>query len=142
MALAAELGLAEHVRFAGFVPEANMLAYYRAADIYAHTGLQESFGLWVIEAAALGLPVVAVAEGGPLVTVRDGIAGILTPATPEEVAGGLVRTAAIPAPGSASARRPPPTSPRPIAGRMGRNLFAAVGGGAAPDPRATAHGRS
>jgi glycosyltransferase involved in cell wall biosynthesis len=92
--LAAELGLVEHVRFAGFVPESDLPAYYRAADIYAHTGLQESFGLSVIEAAALGLPVVAVAEGGPMDTVRDGITGILTPATPEGVAAGLGRLAA------------------------------------------------
>ena len=91
--LADELGLTECVHFAGFVPEADLPAYYRAAGIYAHTGLQESFGLSVIEAAALGLPVVAVAEGGPTATVRDGVTGILTPATAEGVAAGLARLA-------------------------------------------------
>jgi glycosyltransferase involved in cell wall biosynthesis len=93
-ALAAELGLGDHVRFAGFVPEADLPACYAAADVYVHTGVQESFGLSVIEASALGLPVVAVAEGGPCDTVRDGQTGLLVASTAEAVAGGLVTLAA------------------------------------------------
>jgi glycosyltransferase involved in cell wall biosynthesis len=92
-ALAAELGLRDSVRFAGFVPEADLPAVYAAADIYVHTGVQESFGLSVIEAAAAGLPVVAVAEGGPCDTVQDGRTGLLLPSTPEAVAAGLARLA-------------------------------------------------
>jgi glycosyltransferase involved in cell wall biosynthesis len=92
-ALAGELGLQGHVHFAGFVPEPDLPAYYRAADIYVHTGLLESFGLSVIEAAALGLPVVAVAEGGPTATVRDGETGLLVASTPQAVAAGLGRLA-------------------------------------------------
>lgn len=92
-ALAAELGLGDSVRFAGFVPEAELPTVYAAADIYIHTGVQESFGLSVIEAAAAGLPVVAVAEGGPCDTVQDGRTGLLVPSTPEAVATGLTRLA-------------------------------------------------
>ncbi|MGI8587965.1 MAG: glycosyltransferase family 4 protein [Chloroflexia bacterium] len=94
--LAAELGLSERVHFAGFVPEADLPAYYAAADIYVHTGLQESFGLSVIEAAALGLPAVAVAEGGPTATVLDGETGLLVEATPEALAAGIARLTADP----------------------------------------------
>ena len=96
-ALAAELGIAAVVHFAGFVPEADLPAYYAAADLYVHTGVQESFGLSVIEAAALGLPVIAVAEGGPTVTVQDEVSGLLVAATPEAVAAGMGRLAADPA---------------------------------------------
>jgi glycosyltransferase involved in cell wall biosynthesis len=51
----------------------------------------------VIEAAALGLPVVAVAEGGPTVTVRDGETGLLVPAAPAPLAAAISRLAADPA---------------------------------------------
>jgi glycosyltransferase involved in cell wall biosynthesis len=91
--LADELGLGDSVRFAGFVAEADLPAVYAAADIYVHTGVQESFGLSVIEAAAAGLPVVAVAEGGPCDTVQDRRTGLLVPSTPEAVAAGLARLA-------------------------------------------------
>jgi glycosyltransferase involved in cell wall biosynthesis len=96
-ALADELGLGDSVRFAGFVPEAELPAVYAAADIYVHTGVQESFGLSVIEAAAAGLPVVAVAEGGPCDTVQEGRTGLLVPSTPDAVAAGLARLATHPA---------------------------------------------
>jgi phenylacetate-CoA ligase len=95
-ALADELGLGDSVRFAGFVPESDLPAVYAAADIYVHTGVQESFGLSVIEAAAAGLPVVAVAEGGPCDTVQEGRTGLLVPSTPEAVAAGLTSLATHP----------------------------------------------
>jgi glycosyltransferase involved in cell wall biosynthesis len=95
-ALAAELKLTGHVHFAGFVPDGDLPAHYAAADVYVHTGLQESFGLSVIEASALGLPVIAVAEGGPTSTVRDGITGLLVPADPAALATALGRLAADP----------------------------------------------
>lgn len=102
-ALTADLGLHPHVHFAGFVAEAALPAYYRAADIYVHTAVQESFGLSVIEASALGLPVIAVAEGGPMATVRHEETGLLVASTPPAVGAALARLAAD----------------RPLAGRLG-----------------------
>jgi phosphatidylinositol alpha-1,6-mannosyltransferase len=83
--LAAELGMKEGVDvvFTGAVPEGELPAHYALGDVYVHTGREESFGLSVIEALWLGLPVVAVAEGGPLDTVMDGVNGYLADATPE-----------------------------------------------------------
>ena len=65
--LAAQLGMeaGREVIFAGAVPENQLPAYYALGNIYIHTGREESFGLSVIEALAMGLPVVSVAEGGP-----------------------------------------------------------------------------
>ncbi len=78
-ALAARLGLVEDrdVIFTGAVPEAELPAHYALGNVYVHTGREESFGLSVIEALSLGLPVVAVAEGGPCDTVQDGVSGYL-----------------------------------------------------------------
>jgi phosphatidylinositol alpha-1,6-mannosyltransferase len=65
------------VVFTGAVPEEELAAHYALADVYVHTGREESFGLSVIEALSLGLPVVAVAEGGPCDTVQEGVSGYL-----------------------------------------------------------------
>lgn len=89
--LAAELGMEEgsDVVFAGSVPESELPAHYALADVYVHTGREESFGLSVIEALSLGLPVVSVNEGGPLDTVMDGVSGYLSDPTPEALGSAL-----------------------------------------------------
>jgi len=80
--LAARLGMEQgrDVIFTGAVPEEELPAHYALAEVYVHTGREESFGLSVIEALSLGLPVVTVAEGGPCDTVQDGVSGYLVPA--------------------------------------------------------------
>lgn len=85
--LAARLGLSpEQVIFAGFVPEAELAAHYAAASVYVHTGRAESFGLAVLEACMAGLPVVAVAEGGPLEILEEGETGFLVAPDPAAIA--------------------------------------------------------
>lgn len=96
-ALARDLDLASAVTFCGFVPDADLPALYAACDIYVHTGRAESFGLSVLEAAASGLPVVAVAEGGPLEILRDGETGLLVPPTPAGLADAIAALARDPA---------------------------------------------
>jgi glycosyltransferase involved in cell wall biosynthesis len=83
--LAASLGMVagRDVIFTGAVPEEELPAHYALGSIYMHTGREESFGLSVIEALGLGLPVVSVNEGGPCDTVQHGRSGYLVPATPE-----------------------------------------------------------
>jgi phosphatidylinositol alpha-1,6-mannosyltransferase len=77
--LASELGLrpGADAIFTGAVPEALLPAHYALADVYVHTGREESFGLSVIEALYSGVPVVSVNEGGPCDTVHDGWSGYL-----------------------------------------------------------------
>lgn len=81
--LAQQLGVAEQVIFAGFVPDEELAAYYAAATLYAHPGHAETFGLSILEASMSRLSVVAAAEGGPLEILQDGQTGFLIEATSE-----------------------------------------------------------
>jgi len=76
-ARAAELGIADRVRFPGAVPQRNLPTYYHAADAVVVSSRYESFGLVAVEALACGAPVVASAAGGLPSIVRDGENGLL-----------------------------------------------------------------
>lgn len=76
---AEQLGLGHRVRFTGY--QDCVADFLNAADILVHPPIRpEPFGLGVIEAMALGKPVVAAAEGGMLETVAPGETGLLVPA--------------------------------------------------------------
>ncbi len=69
--------LAAAVRLAGF--RTDVLSLVRAADVFVLPSRAEPFGLVLLEAMALGRPVVATAAGGPLEIVVDGETGLLVP---------------------------------------------------------------
>ncbi len=75
--LAAELGVADRVRFVAPQPHHILSSWYRAADLVIVPSRSESFGLVALEAAACGIPVVASAVGGLLNIVHDGVTGLL-----------------------------------------------------------------
>lgn len=78
--LAAQLGLADRVRFLGFVGHQDLPDLLNAADIFVMPTLcQEGLPLSLVEAMACGLPVVATAAGGIPAAVEDNITGILFP---------------------------------------------------------------
>jgi D-inositol-3-phosphate glycosyltransferase len=77
MELAAELGLADRVRFLPPRPPAELATVYRAADLVGVPSHNESFGLVALEAQACGTPVVAAAVGGLVTAVADGSSGVL-----------------------------------------------------------------
>lgn len=74
-ALAAEANLADRTHFLG--PVADMPAFYRACDVICVPSRSESFGRAVIEAFAVGTPVIATAVGGMRETIEDGETGWL-----------------------------------------------------------------
>lgn len=67
--LAAELGIAEQVRFLGQVP--NGRRYFKAFDLFALTSDHEPFGMVLLEAMAAGVPVVCSDCGGGAEVVMD-----------------------------------------------------------------------
>ncbi|WP_296698348.1 glycosyltransferase [Thiocapsa sp. UBA6158] len=78
LALAAELGVAEDVALPGFVPEPY--AFMAHADLFAFTSRWEGLGFVIIEALAVGTPVVATdCPSGPREILQDGRIGRLVP---------------------------------------------------------------
>lgn len=76
---AAELGVADRVTFAGFVPDADLPTYYQAADLTVlPSATLEGFGLITLESLACGTPIVA--------TPNSGTTDILTPFDPTWIA--------------------------------------------------------
>jgi glycosyltransferase involved in cell wall biosynthesis len=75
----AELGLAARVRFLGSVPRERVLRLFRAADASVLPSAWENFPHTVVEALAVGCPVIATAVGGVPEVVRDGENGLLVP---------------------------------------------------------------
>jgi glycosyltransferase involved in cell wall biosynthesis len=57
--LPTDLGLGDHVRFTGPVPEDDLAALYSGADAFAFLGMYEGFGYPPLEALACGVPVLA-----------------------------------------------------------------------------------
>ena len=78
--LARRLRLGRSVRFAGFVPDAELAALVAAADCAVVPSLYEPFGLVALEAAAAGTPVVASDVGGLREFVEHGLTGLRFPA--------------------------------------------------------------
>lgn len=71
------LGLADHVTFAGQVPDARALL--SAGDIALLSSISEGLSVSLLEAMAAGLPVVATDVGGNPELVVNGETGLLTP---------------------------------------------------------------
>jgi D-inositol-3-phosphate glycosyltransferase len=75
--LAGELGLGATVRFQPPVPQRELAAWYRAADVTVVPSHNESFGLVAVESQACGTPVVAARVGGLPTAVQDSVSGVL-----------------------------------------------------------------
>lgn len=76
--LAVRLGIAESVRWVGYLDRGSaLLDCYRAADVFVFASRTETQGLVLLEAMALGVPVVSTAVLGTA-EVLDGAEGALT----------------------------------------------------------------
>ncbi len=76
--LAVELGVADRVVFAGFVPNDALVAHYQLADVYVMPS-KEGFGIVYLEAMACGVPVIAGDDDGSADPLQDGQLGWQVP---------------------------------------------------------------
>jgi len=75
--LAGGLGVRSKITFAGDVPEADLPALLRSADLMVSAHAYEPSGIASIRAMACGIPVVAAAAGAHNDAVVDGVTGLL-----------------------------------------------------------------
>jgi glycosyltransferase involved in cell wall biosynthesis len=71
------LGVTDRVIMSG--SQENVPLWMQAMDVFVHASDREPFGLVVVEAMALGKPVVAGAEGGPSEVITSGRDGTTVP---------------------------------------------------------------
>jgi glycosyltransferase involved in cell wall biosynthesis len=90
-AKARELGIAGRVRFLGAQPRQRVVELFRAADATILSSSWENFPHTVVEALAVGTPVLAMEAGGVAEVVHDGVNGLLVPAGDTEALAGAVR---------------------------------------------------
>jgi glycosyltransferase involved in cell wall biosynthesis len=92
----AALALSGRFRLLGFEPEVRDLLAVSTALV--HPSHSEGFGLAILEAVAMGLPVVATRCGGPEEILEDGVSGLLVPPEdPPALAAALRRVLGVPA---------------------------------------------
>lgn len=101
---AQELGIADKVRFPGFLDQGGLAALYAESHIFIHPSRtvqghdQEGIPNSLLEAMASGLPVVATRHGGIPEAVEDGVSGLLVNENDPSAAGeALLRIASDPA---------------------------------------------
>jgi glycosyltransferase involved in cell wall biosynthesis len=80
----------------GWLSGSELARAYASADIFLFPSATDTFGQVILEAQASGLPVIAVAEGGPLSLIEPGVSGLLCPPDAGALADALLRLAGSP----------------------------------------------
>ena len=78
-AFVAQLGISDHVVFAGRLPDRDLHAWYEAADLFVHPTLYEGSSLVTLEAMAHRRACVVTDAGGLRDKVHNGINGWIVP---------------------------------------------------------------
>jgi glycosyltransferase involved in cell wall biosynthesis len=90
---ARQLGVADRVRFTGFVAEQRKADYYRLADAYVMPSRGEGFGIVFLEALACGIPVLGSRlDGGREALLGGRLGELVDPDQAEEIHAGVIRT--------------------------------------------------
>jgi len=88
--IAAEFGMVEKVQFTGNLPLNEVAQIIQQAHVFCLPSVRESGGAVLLEAMAVGRPVIAIDFGGPAEIVNEGV-GVKLPATGKaDVVQGLI----------------------------------------------------
>ncbi len=82
--------------FLGWLQGRDLACAYASADMFLFPSRTDTFGQVILEAQASGLPVVAVAEGGPLSLIEDRVSGLLREPDAEALAEAILELADSP----------------------------------------------
>ncbi|NTW45539.1 MAG: glycosyltransferase family 4 protein [Candidatus Moranbacteria bacterium] len=85
------LGLGDSVRLLGFVPDADLPALYASARAFLFPSLYEGFGLPIVEAMAVGTPVLAGFGAGSVPEVSGDAVLLVEPDKVDEIGKGIER---------------------------------------------------
>lgn len=77
--LTTDLGVADQVRFLGFVPDNELPSLYSSVDLFVLPSEYEGFGIVFMEAMACRTPVIGTDVGGVPTAIDDGETGYLVP---------------------------------------------------------------
>jgi glycosyltransferase involved in cell wall biosynthesis len=92
-----QMGLESMVRFVGFLSQRDCAERFQQADVLVLPSVFECGGAVVLEAMAVGLPVIATAWGGPLDYLDDSCGILVEPSSREAMingfSGGIIRLA-------------------------------------------------
>ena len=88
-----ETGQSPCATFLGWLDREQLARAYASADLFLFCSRTDTYGQVIAEAQASGLPVVAVAEGGPVSLISDRHTGWLCPPDPESLAGAVAQLA-------------------------------------------------
>ncbi|HAC62740.1 MAG TPA: group 1 glycosyl transferase [Cyanothece sp. UBA12306] len=90
-ARAVRLGLANQVVFSGWLSQSQCILMLHSADILVHPSLRECGGAVVLEAMAVGLPVIVTDWGGPAEYVNSFCGFLIKPSSRKDLVGGFAQ---------------------------------------------------
>jgi glycosyltransferase involved in cell wall biosynthesis/predicted metal-dependent phosphoesterase TrpH len=88
--------LGEAATFLGWLEGEQLARVYASADLFLFPSATDTFGQVILEAQASGLPVIAVAAGGPLSLIEHRVSGLLCAARAEALADAVLELAGSP----------------------------------------------
>jgi len=88
--------LGERATFLGWLADEDLPRAYASADAFLFCSGTDTYGQVILEAAASGLPVVAIAEGGPATLIENRHTGLLCRPDADQIAGALLQLASSP----------------------------------------------
>ncbi len=88
--------LGDAATFLGWLGGEDLAVAYASADAFVFCSVTDTYGQVILEAGASGLPVIAIAEGGPAALVENRHTGLLCRPDADHIAGAVLQLAASP----------------------------------------------